>query len=314
VALGDYIANVEVDFGRALAAYEQGRKDAPRDPELLAAIAVAEQSVGRNADAVRDMQVAVSLDPRAPNSTRRLGLMLIWARRYPEARAALDRTIALAPTNVTGIQDRAMVEIADGNLAAARRIIAGSPPVIDRAALLVSMGNYWDMYWVLDDDDQARLQALPVSDYDGDRVSWAWVRSQLYALHGDSARAHAWADTARVASDEQLREAPNDAQRHTVRGLILASLGRVAEGVAESERGVALMPLKRDYFSGSYLQHQLARTYLAAGQPERALDILERLLAQPYYLSRGWLRIDPQFAPLRSNPRFQRLIDDRPRV
>jgi hypothetical protein len=32
------------------------------------------------------------------------------------------------------------------------------------------------------------------------------------------------------------------------------------------------------------------------------------LLKIPYYLSSGWLRIDPIFAPLKGNPRFERLV------
>jgi hypothetical protein len=44
------------------------------------------------------------------------------------------------------------------------------------------------------------------------------------------------------------------------------------------------------------------------GEHERALDQLEPLLNIPYYLSPGWLRVDPTFAALRGNPRFERLV------
>ncbi|MFL5494279.1 MAG: TPR end-of-group domain-containing protein, partial [Gemmatimonadales bacterium] len=63
-----------------------------------------------------------------------------------------------------------------------------------------------------------------------------------------------------------------------------------------------------DGYIGPYLQHQLARIYVLVGEPEKAIDQLESLLKMPYFLSPGWLRIDPNFAPLRGNPRFEKLV------
>ena len=52
------------------------------------------------------------------------------------------------------------------------------------------------------------------------------------------------------------------------------------------------------------------RIYILVGDHEKALDHLEPLLKVPYHLSPGWLEIDPNFEPLRSHPRFQKLVAD----
>jgi hypothetical protein len=78
--------------------------------------------------------------------------------------------------------------------------------------------------------------------------------------------------------------------------------------VREGRRAVAMLPMAKDAFVGPYLQHQLARIYILVAEPEKALDQLEPLLKIPYYLSPGWLKIDPTFAPLRGNARFERLV------
>ncbi len=91
-------------------------------------------------------------------------------------------------------------------------------------------------------------------------------------------------------------------------GLAFAYLGRKADAVREGQRGVALSPIAENSLFGPYYQHQLARIYILVDEPEKALDQLEPLLRIPYYLSPGWLRIDPTFDPLRGNPRFERLV------
>jgi hypothetical protein len=92
-------------------------------------------------------------------------------------------------------------------------------------------------------------------------------------------------------------------------GTALAYLGRKSEAIREGEQAVALTPIATNGFSGPYFQHQLARSYILLGEPEKALDQLEPLLKVPYYLSPAWLRIDPTFDPLRKHPRFQKLVE-----
>ena len=69
---------------------------------------------------------------------------------------------------------------------------------------------------------------------------------------------------------------------------------------------MALMPISRDVQSGAAVQMLMVRIYLLTGQLEHALDLLEPLFPV-YTLSAERLRIDPVYAPLRGNPRFERL-------
>jgi len=87
-----------------------------------------------------------------------------------------------------------------------------------------------------------------------------------------------------------------------------------AEAISAGERAISLASARPNATLQPYLQHQLAKIHIAAGERAKALDVLERLLRGPYYVSPQWLRIDPTFAPLRGDQRFERLASSQPVV
>ena len=138
--------------------------------------------------------------------------------------------------------------------------------------------------------------------------AWSIVLAQTLYLQGDLVRARIYADSSRIESERLLRESPNDDQRHSFLGLTHAILGNKAEAIRLGERAIEITPMTRDAYTGVYLKYMLARIYLMVGETDRAIDQLDSILRLPFYVSPGWLRIDPEWDALRGNPRFQKLI------
>jgi tetratricopeptide (TPR) repeat protein len=258
---------------------------------------------------LRRLERALRLDPRSATVARRLATMNVFLRHYDAADSAVDQAIALAPTNPQMVLVKLLGTLGRGDLAGARAVVRAARQRIDPTTLLPFLAIYQDLYWVLDDTEQRQVLALPPAAFDDDRAVWAIVRAEIHALRGHRRLALAYADSARAVAAAQVRAAPEDSQRHMLLGLTLAYLGRKEEAEREGRRGVELLPISRDGYSGPYNQLQLVRIYLLTGEPELALDQLEPLLRIPFYISPGWLRIDPTFDPLRKHPRFQRLLD-----
>ena len=110
---------------------------------------------------------------------------------------------------------------------------------------------------------------------------------------------------ARVAYDEQVKANPRDGQRLAFRALSAAYEERCAEAIADGKRSTTFSIDKR---IAPYVQHQLARIYLLCGQKDKAMDVLEPLMRDQYYLTPAWLKIDPMLAGLRGNARFDKLV------
>ncbi len=300
-ALGDYYRFVEKDPERAIEAYARGLNLAPDDALLLQALAGTERIQERWEEALAHLRRARELDPRSWEVERQLANTLLFLRRAGEMRVACDRGLVLAPANLNLIELKAITFLQEGDLPGARAVLEAAPKEVERTALVAYLATYGNLHWLLDDAQRDLLLRLTPGAFDGDRGVWASVLAQVAALRGDKAKAREYAEEARQALASQVAAVPQDGQRRVFLGLALAHLGRKADAIREGERGVALSP------NSKYLQHQLARIHILVGNHERALDLLEPLLKVPYSLTPGWLRIDPNFDPLRGNPRFDAL-------
>jgi len=309
LAMGDYYRYVTADNAAALEQYTTGQRLAPSNADVQTGAGLAQQALGRWEEALGQLEKAMALDPRSFPAARRRAFTLLWLRRHAEALAACDRALALGPANLQAIETKAMVRLALGDLPGARAELRAAPREVEPTALVSYVANYWDLFWLLDEEQQRLLLRLRPDAFDDDRAVWGLILAQTYALRGDPAKSRIYADSARIAFEEQLKDLPEDAQRHSLLGLALAYQGRKAEAVREGERGVALKSVAADGYNGPYYQHQLVRIYALVGEPDKALDQLEALLRVPYYISPGWLRVDPAFDSLRKLPRFQKLVE-----
>jgi TolB-like protein/Tfp pilus assembly protein PilF len=307
LALGDYYEAVLGDWLRAAEQYALGRQKAPRDADLLVGTALVQQRTGHWEEGLASLRLAQTVDPRSALTARRLARTLLLLGHYAESRETADRGLALAPQSLGILETKVILSLQQGDLKGARSVLRAAPREVDPKALAAYLAMYNHLTWVLDEEQQTLLLRLPPAAFGDDRLAWGISLAQTASLRGDAEKARQYAEAARAAAEAQLRDAPEDATRHVLLGLALAFLGRNAEAVREGERGVALVPVAKDAYDGPYYQHQLARIYIRVGEPEKALDLLEPLLKIPYVLSPGWLKIDPNFDPLRKNPRFQKL-------
>ena len=81
------------------------------------------------------------------------------------------------------------------------------------------------------------------------------------------------------------------------------------KAIRAAEAAVAILPVSEDAIDGPGLLYDLAVTYVIVGEPERAIDQLERLVSIPSWYSVTYLEIAPEFKPLREHPRFQALLE-----
>jgi serine/threonine-protein kinase len=311
LALGDYYNLIKLDWARALEEYSKGRKLAPNNAELQKGEGLVARSQGRWEESQAALTQAQALDPRSIGTARRLTYNLLRLHRFPEALEQADRALALDRRAPDLYETKASIYLAQGDLPSARQVMEGAKGNVEPTELVAWFATYFDLFWVLNEEQQQLLLRLPPGPFNDDRLSWGLALAGTYGLRGDSARARIYGDSARIAGEAQLRDAPDDGQLNVLQGVALAYAGHKAEAIKLGERAVALLPPTKDAYLSTYIEHQLVRIYLLTGELEKALNHLEALLKQPYYLTPAWLRIDPTFDPVRKNPRFEKLVSSK---
>ena len=131
----------------------------------------------------------------------------------------------------------------------------------------------------------------------------------VYDLMKDPRHARVYYDSARVTLEKAVKERPDDYFVRSLLGIAYAGLGRKQDAIREGKSGVELCPVSKDALDGPDVVEYLALTYVMVGEYDAALDQMEYLLSIPSDFSVPYLRLDPQFDPLRKLPRYQRLLE-----
>jgi len=113
---------------------------------------------------------------------------------------------------------------------------------------------------------------------------------------------------ARALQERAVKDEPDYGPPLCVLGLIDAALGRKEEALREGQRAVELLPAEKDAINGPLMIKYLAMIAAWAGDKDLACEQLAIAVRPPSTVSYGQLKLEPDWDPLRGDPRFEKIV------
>jgi TolB-like protein/Tfp pilus assembly protein PilF len=309
------------DYGMAKATFERVSKILPGNSEVLYALAAIARSEGSWDESLTYWERGLALSPRNTALLTEVAFTYAALRQFPTAIKLYDRALDILPNELYLMASKAAIYQAEGNLQEAGKLLAQiNPQTNSDAAVRIKLTqlrlerNQAEVTRFLQ-ARHAQLHFTSEIDKGSKQVGLALARR----IFGDTGPAKAAAEQARNTLEPIKKEQPDNAFVAAALAVAYAILDEKDLAMKEAERAITLVPSSKDRLSGPGFEENLALVEMLIGENDRAISILTRLLQTPYG---GWLyspapitpallRLDPIWDPLRAEPDFQKLCQEK---
>jgi serine/threonine-protein kinase len=263
---------------------------------------------------------AERLDPRNVQLLAQHALSYICLRRFPEALGKLDQVLNITPDDVDTVALKAGIAQAEGDLPRSAALLAPLYSNADDPVVLETQ-----VYQAILERRAAPIIPRLMEILEKPKPALGYLNGELrfflgwaQKIAGDPTAAQKTWQQARTDLESFLKEQPKNINLLGDLGLTNMELGDKAGAFALIERMMAALPAEKDAMTGPIPIEMLARVAANMGEHDRAIAALQKLLSMPYMnglvgtpLTPALVRLDPMFDPLRNDPRFQKLCEEK---